>query len=319
MFVDDVLVTSSDIENLYKFKKDLESKYGPLKALHGTSHPFLGMQFNFGDGFVHVDMIKFNNIMLEEFEDFTGIAESPASNEVQYVNKDSPLLNAADSKRCFRGIQMCAWLASRNRLELGVAVAFLKTRVSKLTEEDLSKFKRVIMYLRKYPKLRIRFTGNTDYQLTSCIDTSFGSYESGHGGTGACTGMGTGSLFAESSKQKIMTLSSTEAELVGAVDKAKKVIWANYFLSYQRHDSTPQPPAIIMQDNQSTIKLILHGSPLSQRTKHISIRYFFLKERIENGELVIQYLRTEDMIADILTKALQGAHFRRLRALLLGE
>ena len=131
--------------------------------------------------------------------------------------------------------------------------------------------------------------------------------------------MGTGTLFADSSKQKLITLSSTECELVGAVDKSKKLIWANQFLAHQRHDGSVQPAAIIMQDNQSTMKLMLKGRPLSQRTKHIDIRFFFLKERIDNGDLRIVYLRTEDMIADILTKALQGALFRRLRTLLLGE
>ena len=74
-----------------------------------------------------------------------------------------------------------------------------------------------------------------------------------------------------------------------------------------------------MQDNQSTMKLIFKVRLLSQRTKHIDIRYFFLKERIDNGDICVKYLPTEDMIADILTKPLQGAMFRQLRALLLGE
>ena len=74
-----------------------------------------------------------------------------------------------------------------------------------------------------------------------------------------------------------------------------------------------------MQDNQSTMKLILKGRPLSQRTKHIDIRYFFLRKRIANGDICAKYLPTEDMIADILTKPLQGVVCRQLRALLLGE
>ena len=131
--------------------------------------------------------------------------------------------------------------------------------------------------------------------------------------------MGTGSLFAESSKQKLITLSSTECELVGAVDKSKKIIWANQFLMYQRWNGSVQPPVILMQDNQSTMKLIFKGRSLLQRTKHIGIRYFFLKERIDNGDICVKYLPTENMIADILTKPLQGVAFRQLRALLLGE
>jgi hypothetical protein len=99
----------------------------------------------------------------------------------------------------------------------------------------------------------------------------------------------------------------------------KIALWANNFAKYQRYDGKAQPPLIITQDNQSTIRLLLHGRPLSQRTKHIDIRYFFLKEKIDSGELIIEYLCTEDMIADILTKPTQGALFRRQRTLLLGD
>jgi len=319
LFVDDIIVTSVKLENLQSFEKALEKKYGQIKVKYGNMQPFLGMQFDFGNGFVHVDMLKFTKIVLDEFSDLEGLAETPAVVDLFNVDSSSTLLSPIERKRGYRGIQMLAWLSSHNRFELGPAVAFLKSRVSKLTQQDFSKFHRVIMYLRKYPTLRLRITGNTDYQMTAYIDTSYGVYESGHGNSGASFSMGTGTLFADSSKQKLITLSSTECELVGAVDKSKKLIWANQFLAHQRHDGSVQPAAIIMQDNQSTMKLMLKGRPLSQRTKHIDIRFFFLKERIDNGDLRIVYLRTEDMIADILTKALQGALFRRLRSLLLGE
>ena len=53
------------------------------------------------------------------------------------------------------------------------------------------------------------------------------------------------------------------------------------------------------------------------RTRHINVRYFFTKDQVESGELVIEYLPTEEMLADLLTKPLQGALFRRLRNQLL--
>ena len=116
-----------------------------------------------------------------------------------------------------RRVEMAAWLVGRNRFELGPAGAFLKSRVS-LTQQDVTKFKRVIMYLRTYPDLGLRITGNVDYQLTTYVDTPYGAYVSKHGCSGAFYSMGTDSLFAVSSKQKLITLSSTECELVGAVD-----------------------------------------------------------------------------------------------------
>jgi len=59
------------------------------------------------------------------------------------------------------------------------------------------------------------------------------------------------------------------------------------------------------------------GRSTSERTRHINTRYFFIKDRIESGELELQYLPTEQMIVDLLTKPLQGEKFRVLRDALL--
>ena len=59
------------------------------------------------------------------------------------------------------------------------------------------------------------------------------------------------------------------------------------------------------------------GKSTSERTKHINVRYFFTKDKIDNNELMIEYFPTRDIIGDLLTKPLQGALFRRLRNMLL--
>lgn len=74
---------------------------------------------------------------------------------------------------------------------------------------------------------------------------------------------------------------------------------------------------VIYQDNQSTIALINRGKSPSSRSKHIHVRYFWLKERIQNGELTITYCPTDDMVADLLTKPLQGSKFLKFREQLL--
>jgi hypothetical protein len=83
--------------------------------------------------------------------------------------------------------------------------------------------------------------------------------------------------------------------------------------------SLDQGPAVIMQDNQATMKMVSNGKSTSNRTKHINIRYFWLKDRVDQGEVKLDYCPTEDMVADILTKPLQGAQFLKLRAKLLGH
>jgi len=77
------------------------------------------------------------------------------------------------------------------------------------------------------------------------------------------------------------------------------------------------PPASVFQDNQSTIAMVRAGRPTSDRTRHVNIRFFFVADRERAGEIAIEYLPTKDMIADILTKPLQGELFLKLRKELL--
>ena len=62
--------------------------------------------------------------------------------------------------------------------------------------------------------------------------------------------------------------------------------------------------AIVYQDNMSTISLIKRGNPASEKTRHINIRYLFIKDRVDSGELKIEYMSSNDMVTDILTKLL---------------
>ena len=74
---------------------------------------------------------------------------------------------------------------------------------------------------------------------------------------------------------------------------------------------------VIYQDNMSTMALVKKGCSTSERSRHINIQYFFVKDRVDSGEVRIEHKATGDMIADVLTKPLQGSLFARLRDLLL--
>ena len=63
--------------------------------------------------------------------------------------------------------------------------------------------------------------------------------------------------------------------------------------------------------------MIAKGRATSERTRHVNIRYFFVKDRVDAGEIVIEHMPTHLMIADILTKPLQGELFKRMRDALL--
>jgi hypothetical protein len=133
--------------------------------------------------------------------------------------------------------------------------------------------------------------------------------------TGVFITLGGGPISTGSKKQKLTTKSSTEAELVGLSDSISQGIWMRGFLEGQGY---PVKPVKVFQDNLSTIALAKKGKSTSARTRHIAIRYFFVKDRIDEGELEVLHLRTHLMVADGLSKPLQGEAFRTSREMMMG-
>jgi hypothetical protein len=75
---------------------------------------------------------------------------------------------------------------------------------------------------------------------------------------------------------------------------------------------------VVAQDNKSSILLETNGMASStKRTQHITVRYFFVTDRIKKGNMIVKYCPTADMISGVLTKPLQGSTFHKLRPLLL--
>ena len=132
------------------------------------------------------------------------------------------------------------------------------------------------------------------------IDGSYGIHPDSKSQTGGTQSLGKGSIISSSTNQKINTRRSTETELVAADDLMPQLCWTNYFLDAQDYGINS---TIMYQDNQSAILLENNGKrSSSKRTKHINIRYFFITDRIKNGELNIEYCPTDDMVADFSPK-----------------
>jgi hypothetical protein len=116
-------------------------------------------------------------------------------------------------------------------------------------------------------------------------------------------------------KQKIVCRSSTESELVALSDATSL---AAYELQFMISLGMEMGHAQVYQDNTSTIRMAHNGKSNSDRTKHIKLRYFFIKQYLDSGEFVVTHCPTEIMTADILTKPLQGSLFKNMRDRLLG-
>ena len=128
--------------------------------------------------------------------------------------------------------------------------------------------------------------------------------------------MGQGFPIASSTKHKINTRSSTESEIVGVDNMMSSILWTRYFLNHQGYKVNNN---IIFQDNKSSMLLERNGKASSVKCrKHINVRYFLITDRISKGEVQVEWCPAKDMVADFLTKPLQGASFKRLRDLIMG-
>ena len=104
-----------------------------------------------------------------------------------------------------------------------------------------------------------------------------------------------------------MARSLTESELIGVQDVMPQIIWTLFFLQAQGQKVADN---LLYQDNMSSIQLEKNDRrSCTKRTRHIDIRYSFVKNRVESGEVHIEHCPTLDMLADYFTKSLQGALF----------
>jgi hypothetical protein len=128
--------------------------------------------------------------------------------------------------------------------------------------------------------------------------------------------LGRGSAIGMSKNQKIDARSSTESELVGADDVIPQLMWKMYFI--EAHGCSMEE-CILNQDNMSAMLLETNTKQSSsKRTKHIRVLYFFIKDRVSNGDTTLNHCLMGEMMSDNFAKPLQGALFRKFRAEIQG-
>lgn len=117
-----------------------------------------------------------------------------------------------------------------------------------------------------------------------------------------------------SRKQRIVALSSTEAEYIALADGVKEVIWIKQLL---QDFEMPNPyPVVVYEDNTSAISLVNNAS--GKRTKHIDTRYNFIRNEVSVGNLVVKHIKTSDQPADMLTKGLNHIQLDKHRSTIIG-
>ena len=192
----------------------------------------------------------------------------------------------------------------------------LCTRVQSANQNDWNKLVRLMLFLHSTKMDKLILTVDDLHVIKWWIDVSFAVHPDFKSHSGAAMSLGLGAAITGSQKQKLNTRSSTESELVGVDDFMTKVLWTQLFMEEQGYEIEKN---ILYQDNKSAILLEKNGKKSSsKRTRAINIRYFFVTDAIEKGLLTVEHCPTGDMIADYMTKPLQGQLFEKFRNLIMG-
>ena len=315
--VDDLLITSTSQDMIDHLTHGLKVRYGEISKSEGTILNYLGMVFDLSHpGEARVTMKGYVDVVLE-LSKVDGGARTPATEGLFEVREHGERVGEEEMKVFRSEVMRLMYLAKKTHPDLLMTVSYLATRVTKCTTDDLVKLRRLLRYLNvtrgRGIVLRI---GSEGICVRVYIDAAYGIHADGKSHTGSVVVIGeVGPVHCRSGKQSIVSKSSTEAELIALSDSANQGLFMRNFLLEQGHK---MGPVIIYQDNMSCMAMMARGRSGNEKSRHIHIRYFWLKERIDAGEAVIRHMGTADMYANLLTKPLQGAQFVGERDALTG-
>ena len=301
------------------YERIFEDGSGAMKVSRGKVHDYLGMTLDFtSTGRLSITMIPYVKDMLTLFSTFDPsekTAKTPAAEHLFDINDDCTPLPPKGVTTFHNFVAKALFLTKRAHPDIATAVAFLTTRVKAPLEDDWKKLRRMMHYLRGTADLPLVLQGDGSGIIQWWADGSHAVHSNMRGQTGGCMSLGKGMIYNTSSKQKLNTRSSTETELVAADDVMPMLLWTNLFLHAQGFNLDR---TILYQDNQSAILLENNGAKSSsKRTRHLNIRFYFITDRIANGDLTIKYCPTDEMPADYFTKPLQGNLFVKFRNLIM--
>jgi hypothetical protein len=240
-----------------------------------------------------------------------GKAASPGDTKLFEIDAASPSLSPDRAEAIRSIVAKVLFLATRVRPDLLNTVSFLSSRVRLCIEEDWAKLRRLICYISSTLKYGLFYRRGERAALTAYIDASHGTHAwDGTGRTGIVITVAGGAVCSKSCKQNVVTLSSTEAELVALTEGTNYLLWLRNLLDDLGIAGTGA--TTVYQDNLSTLALVSNDKTRQQRTRHLNCKYFAVRERVKDGAIALKHLPGSEMLADVLTKSVDGSTLRRL-------
>jgi hypothetical protein len=263
------------------------------------------MQLKFTKGCVKIDMRSYLDEILKSFGGLKSY-QGPAGSGLFDVTPETRKLEVVNGKRFHTVVAKLLYLSKRARPDIIATVSFLCTRVKEPTEQDREKLFHLLGYLQRTKERVLTLRPRGIFKLEAYIDASFALHPDGKSHTGIVILLGGVGVFYASRKQKCVSKSPTEAELVALSDNVGFVELFHEFVSFVLNCKIGIP--LVYQDNTSVISLVTTGGGV-MRTKHMRTRMYLVMEALKENKIRVKYIHTSGMFADGLTKVLDGADF----------
>ena len=296
---------------IQEFKKDMMKTF-EMSDL-GLMHYFLGIEISQENDGIFICQKKYTENLLKKFKLYgcKTVATPLVVNEKMKKEDGS---EKADASR-FRSLIGSLLYLTATRPDIMYATSLLSRFMQNPTQIHYGAAKRILRYLQGTKDYGIWYKPTTTKsKLYGYTDSDWaGSVDDMKSTSGYVFTLGSGVFSWASKKQDTVAQSSAEAEYIAAANSANQAIWLRRILEDmgEKQNEATQ----IFCDNKSTIAMVknpvFHG-----RTKHIAIKYHFLREVSAKREIELHYCKTEEQVADIFTKALPRPKYEFLRNML---
>ena len=304
IYVDDIIFGSTNSKLCNRFAKLMQSRY--QMSMMGELSYFLGLQVKQTEDGIFVSQAKYTRNLLKKFGLLNCSSATTPMATATKLDKDT---GASVDITSYRGMIGSLLYLTASRPDIMYATCLCARFQADPREPHLTAVKRIFKYLKGTITLGLWYPRDSDFHLIGYSDADFAGCKIDRKSTsGSCQFLGDRLVSWYSKKQKSISTSTAEAEYIAAGSCCAQILWMkNQLLDYGLNFSHIP----IFCDNQSAIAMT--GNPVQHSmTKHISIRYHFIREHVEEGTIELKFVPTDQQLADIFTKPLSEATFTRL-------
>ena len=310
LYVDDLITVTTNEAEMNEIKASLRQNF-KMKDM-GSLHFCLGVNIKQCTDMIKLSQKQYIQKLLKRYEltDANPVS-TPMDLNVRLVAADGHS-KPTDKVRYQSMVGSLLYVAIATRPDISQAVGAVSQFNSAPTEAHLTAVKRILRYLKGTIDLSLQYKCTKNIEVTGYSDADWASdMDSRRSTTGNVFKMAAGAVTWLSQKQSTVALSTAEAEYIALSSATQEVIWLRQLLTDIGENCTK--PVTVWEDNQAAIGLT--RNPIGhKRTKHIDIKYHFVREHVLNGNVLVKYCNTKDMVADIFTKSLPRKQFEYLRS-----